>query len=124
MAKTKNIEAFCPVCASVQKMAIVGDVLVSQSDSKKWARCKKCKQTTAVEYHPTKKVMSEIENLAEKSTEYSPAKSYIIGELIFHREWNDYGKVISKQIISNGGSSITVEFQNIGNKKLIETINK
>ncbi|MFZ2863943.1 MAG: hypothetical protein WA440_04250, partial [Ignavibacteriaceae bacterium] len=50
--------------------------------------------------------------------------SYEIGQTIFHENWNDFGKVVSKEVLSNGQKSISVEFQKSGNKKLVESYNK
>lgn len=119
MAKSKNIEEFCPICGSVTKMVVSGEVKVNQEENKYWARCKKCKQMNVVvlKAKNTEKPDYAIEN----STEYSPAKSYSIGEYIYHKAWDDFGRVISKEPVSNGNHSILVEFQKSGNKKLLET---
>jgi hypothetical protein len=61
-----------------------------------------------------------IEN--EDCTVYAPTKSFTVGESIYHKNWDDFGKVVGKDVLSNGQSSITVEFQKSGNKKLIESI--
>ena len=63
-----------------------------------------------------------IEN--EDCTVYSPVRTFKIGESIYHENWDDFGKVISKETLSNGQSSISVEFQKSGFKKLIESLNK
>ena len=68
----------------------------------------------------TKPSLEGIEN--GDCTVYSPSKSFSVGESIYHENWNDFGKVVSKEILSSGQSSITVEFQKLGNKKLIESL--
>ena len=121
MAKVKNVEAFCSVCNGVRKMELTGEV--AGDDNKRWAKCKKCKQTMIIniaEDVVVQKVSTEgIEN--NSCTTYSPAKSFEVGETIFHENWNDFGKVVSKEVLSNGQKCITVEFQNSGNKKLVES---
>ena len=62
-----------------------------------------------------------IEN--HECTTYSPMKKYVLGETIYHQSWDDFGKVITKETLSNGQNSITVEFQKSGFKKLIESLN-
>ncbi|MGE5436870.1 MAG: hypothetical protein ACM3O3_06545 [Syntrophothermus sp.] len=123
MARIKNAEAFCNVCGAVRKMEIAGDVSADQPN-KKWAKCKKCKQTMIIELsdEPKEKKPSleGIEN--ENYTVYSPASTYSVGESIFHQSWDDYGRVVSKEILGNGKSSIVVEFKKSGKKKLIESI--
>jgi hypothetical protein len=46
MAKVKNVEAFCSVCNAVRKMELTGDI--AGDENKRWAKCKKCKQTMVI----------------------------------------------------------------------------
>lgn len=130
MARIKNIEAFCSVCNSTTKMELAGDVPVFNSENKRWAKCKKCKQMMIVEIstNSDQKTTAEkptIEQIVyENCSEYSPQKTFIVGESIYHKTWDDYGMVVSKSISSTGHNSITVEFQKSGQKKLIESILK
>lgn len=122
MARVKNIEAFCGVCNTMRKMELAGDV--ADQENKRWAKCKKCKQTMvidmAVNVKEGKPSLEGIET--QDCTVYAPSKSFSVGESIYHQNWNDFGKVVSKQILSNGRSSIAVEFQKSGHKKLIESL--
>ncbi len=124
MAKIKNVEAFCKFCGAIRKMELTGDV--AGDDNKRWAKCKKCKQTMIISISDdvvSQKVsLDGIEN--ETYVTYSPTQSYEVGQNIFHENWNDFGKVVSKEILSNGQKSIMVEFQKLGNKKLIESFIK
>lgn len=124
MARVKNIEAFCSFCNNVTKMELSGDVIVEESENKKWAKCKKCKQTMVidltVDMKEKKPSLEGIEN--EDCKTYSPKQSYEVGEAIYHKNWDDFGKVVSKDVLSNGQKSISVEFQKSGNKKLIESL--
>lgn len=125
MARVKNIEAFCSVCNAVQKMELAGEVVALEGENKRWAKCKKCKQTMMIDLESdvkeTKPSLEGIEN--NECTTYAPTKSFTVGESIYHQNWDDFGKVVSKEIMSNGRSSISVEFQKSGLKKLIESIN-
>ena len=124
MARIKNIEAFCPNCAGLKKMELAGEVLGIESQNKYWAKCKKCKQTMiidmAVDVKEMKPSLEGIEN--EECTVYAPSKSFTVGESIYHKNWDDFGKVVSKEILSSGQKSIAVEFQKSGLKKLIESL--
>jgi hypothetical protein len=126
MARLKNIEAFCNSCSSVQKMEIKGDVSGEDTDTKKWAKCKTCKQVMLVDVSEQLKSsnisLDGIEN--EDCTVYSPLRTFKVGESIYHENWDDFGKVVSKETLSNGRSSISVEFQKSGLKKLIESLNQ
>lgn len=125
MARLKHIEALCTSCNVVQKMEITGEVSGEGSENKKWVKCKKCKHVMIIDLsnnpHSGSFSLEGIEN--ENCTEYSPIKSYTVGESIYHKNWDDFGKVVSKETLSNGRKSITVEFQKAGNKKLIEALN-
>jgi len=125
MARIKNVEVFCPVCNAVRKMELAGEVTGADSENKRWAKCKKCKQTMIIDMSEnvkdTKPSLEGIEN--GECTVYSPRKSFSVGESIYHENWDDFGKVVSKDVLSSGQSSITVEFQKLGNKKLIESFN-
>jgi hypothetical protein len=123
MARIKNVEVFCPNCGTVKKMELTGEAHGTDSENKFWAKCKKCKQTMIInmteDVKDAKISLDGIEN--ENCTVYSPEKSFSVGESIYHRNWDDFGKVISKERLSSGQSSIAVEFQKLGLKKLIES---
>jgi len=125
MAKVKNIEAFCTSCGTVRKMEITGELSGEGNENKRWAKCKKCKQTMEIDLESDvqdgKVSLEGIED--EDCTTYSPLKTFNLGEVIFHENWNDFGRVVSKETLSNGQHSISVEFQNSGLKKLIESLN-
>ena len=125
MARLKNVEAFCSVCNTVTKMELAGDVVNTEEENKRWAKCKKCKQTMIIDLVEDVKVTKvDLEGIEEgECTSYSPAKTFNVGESIFHEGWNDFGKVLSKEKMSNGQNSISVEFQKSGLKKLIESLN-
>lgn len=125
MAKVKYVDAFCSHCGTERKLEISGEAFSDESGSKKWAKCKKCKQMIMVDIvdilGPEKISLDELDSKDVKT--YAPGNTYDIGEAIYHENWDDFGRVISKEILSNGKQSITVEFQKSGNKKLIESIN-
>ncbi|PIP77220.1 MAG: hypothetical protein COW85_10040 [Ignavibacteria bacterium CG22_combo_CG10-13_8_21_14_all_37_15] len=124
MAKVKNIQALCKFCNSVTKMELTGEVFSSvEHEGKEWAKCKKCKQILLIEtdsiVRDSKHKIDQI--ILENSIDYSPEKTFSVGDTIYHKTWDDFGIVISKLSLSNGKGSITVEFQKLGFKKLLET---
>lgn len=127
MARIKNVEAFCSVCNTVRKMELAGEVsnVDDAQGKKRWAKCKKCKQTMIIDLNEdvkdSKISLEGIEN--EACTTYAPTKSFNVGDSIYHQNWDDFGKVVSKEIMSNGQKAISVEFQKSGSKKLIESVN-
>jgi len=124
MARTKNVEAYCSFCNALRKMELAGEV--TGSENKRWAKCKKCKHTMIIDLiedvKETKVSLEGIEN--EECVTYSPQKSFEIGQSIYHQNWDDFGKVVSKETLSDGRSSIAVEFQKSGLKKLLESFNQ
>ncbi len=125
MARLKNIDAFCSSCNSIQKMEITGELSGEEVENKRWAKCKKCKQSMVIDLKAdVEAVDTSLEGIETKDfTVYSPMKSYTLGEPIYHKNWDDFGKVVSKEILSSGQKSIAVEFQKSGYKKLIESLN-
>ena len=124
MARIKNIEGFCTVCGTVTKMELGSAVSGLNTENKRWAKCKKCKQMVMVELAvDTKEGKASLEGIETGDcTVYSPGKSFQVGESIYHQNWDDFGRVVSKELLSNGRSSILVEFQKSGQKKLIESL--
>jgi len=53
---------------------------------------------------------------------YSPEKVFAVGVSIYHTDWDDMGKVTSKEKTSSGGNAIWVQFEKNGIKKLIENL--
>jgi hypothetical protein len=122
MARIKNVEAYCSVCDAVKKMEITGEV--GTDENKKWAKCKKCKQTMVIELvAKVKEEAPSLDNVEnENASDYSPKETYEVGQAIYHKNWDDFGKVTGKEIMSNGKSSIVVEFKKSGTKKLVESL--
>lgn len=54
--------------------------------------------------------------------QYSCFKSYEIGELIYHKTWNDSGKVVKIIRTSGGHKAIVVEFSRSGQKTLLSEV--
>jgi hypothetical protein len=124
MARIKNIEEFCPNCGVVTKMELAGEVSGADAEGKRWAKCKKCKQKMIINYSDAVKEPKFTSEGIEKedATTYSPKKTFTVGESIYHENFDDFGRVINKQILSSGKSSIGVEFEKSGFKKLIESL--
>ena len=126
MARVKNVEAFCNFCNTITKMEISGEASLGEDENKRWAKCRKCKHKMLIDITTEvveKKVSLEgIEN--EECVTYSPDKTFDVGQSIYHQGWDDFGKIVSKKILSDGKSSINVEFQKSGSKNLIESFNQ
>ncbi len=123
MAKAKNVEAFCSYCGTERTLELVKIAFEGESETKKWGKCKKCKQMTMIDLSQIQMLDTNSKNMeTDNAVEYSPEKSFEIGAAIYHKGWDDFGLVTAKEIVSNGQKSITVDFQKSGIKKLIESI--
>ncbi len=113
----KQIEQFCDYCGSKKKFKFRGN-FEAEPETKFWYMCLKCKHVALIsldELNPKQDMNSK-----ENCRVYSAEETYEIGEVIYHEEWQDYGKVKKKEISSSGYSIIVVEFEKHGQKKLIE----
>jgi hypothetical protein len=54
--------------------------------------------------------------------DYDPTKNFYIGQHIYHRVWDDKGEVLKKEKISSGRHAITVAFDRLGERILIENL--
>ncbi len=122
MARLKHVDAFCGYCNKVTKMEIVGELSI-QGDRRKWTRCKTCKHTMALDVDSNIKSSHNLDLSAIKIEDcklYSPVEMYEVGDSIYHKDWDDVGKVISKETTSSGMKAIVVEFEKSGTKRLLE----
>jgi hypothetical protein len=58
----------------------------------------------------------------EDASEYLPSNTYTVGQSIFHSEWGDIGKIVSKEKTSRGESAIVVAFEKLGERRLLENV--
>jgi hypothetical protein len=85
-----------------------------------WYRCTRCHHSSLIAVIEPQNGNGKLD--ATKATLYDPWHSFKIGEAIFHSEWNDVGKVLSKTRTSNGSQSILVAFEKQGQRRLIENL--
>lgn len=118
MARTKYKAQFCSYCNKESRMEI-GVEMQGVSD-KMWYRCTRCHHMSLIDL----KIQSAENgtNDASTATKYHPAQCFKIGESIFHSEWDDVGKVLSKTRTSDGSESILVMFQKQGERRLITNL--
>ncbi|HBC73822.1 MAG: hypothetical protein A2008_06885 [Candidatus Wallbacteria bacterium GWC2_49_35] len=64
----------------------------------------------------------ESQSQSLNGNQYSCFKSYEIGELIYHKTWNDSGKVVKIIRTSGGHKAIVVEFSRAGQKTLLSEV--
>lgn len=87
-----------------------------------WVRCTKCHNTMLVNLTAlmAEKPKTHTNMTAAECTPYSPSRIFAIGEAIYHKDWDDVGTVISKEITASGRNAVIVHFEKSGEKKLLE----
>ncbi len=127
MAKTKYIMHDCAYCHKPTKMELVGEQQVEGAEapsSKAWYRCTRCKHSMLIDRQSlTKGKNGDLAKIDRRScVQYSKERVFKVGQVIYHSEWDDVGRVISKQKTSDGTQAITVSFEKLGERRLIENV--
>ena len=120
MSKTKYVLFFCVSCNRESKMAIVGSM--EGMENKIWYRCTRCHHSTMIDTSKRVAADNVVKFSKDECTSYSPQRSYTVGELIYHSDWDDMGKVTGKEKTSSGGRAILVTFEKLGSRRLIENL--
>ncbi|MFI5251994.1 MAG: hypothetical protein ACHQQQ_06120 [Bacteroidota bacterium] len=119
MTRSKYSERRCNHCNKVTKMEAVGSAQVGQE--KMWFRCTRCRHMSLMSAVPDGETNGNGADM-QNATPYTPDRSFRVGEFIFHAEWNDFGKVLSKAHTSDGSQAIVVNFEKQGQRTLIESL--
>ena len=120
---------YCSVCKAHFDMTVVSE---ASDDGVVWLKCPQCAgilphmpaedeagaaEATQVEEEP----VSEVEEIdPETARVYSPEEHYEIGDVVHHRGWNDYGRVVAKEALPGNRNMIRVQFTENGEVQLIE----
>ncbi len=118
MKTPKQIERVCDYCGGKQKFKFRGN-FEAEPESKFWYACQKCKHVVLISIEELN--LQQNANAQKNYRVYSANETYEIGEIIYHEEWQDYGKVKKKEISSSGYNIIVVEFEKLGPKRLVES---
>jgi hypothetical protein len=122
MAKGKNILHRCDHCDRVTKMEIIGSA--EASPEKTWYRCTRCRHATLIDLEELRRIELEAKKKLDRTeaSEYHPEATYQVGQAIFHTDWGDVGKIISKERTSGGARAIVVSFERLGERRLLESV--
>jgi hypothetical protein len=87
-----------------------------------WVRCTKCHNTMLVNLTSlmSEKPRTHTTLSAAECTPYSPSRIFALGEAIFHKDWDDVGTVIGKEVTASGRNAVLVHFEKSGERKLLE----
>jgi hypothetical protein len=124
----KTIKQHCSVCKDDFDMEIIKQ---GSSENVVWLKCPGCQGF--LPYMPdeaeSKDASAEAEEAIaledldiENAREYSDKDTFDVGEVIHHRSWNDYGKVLSKDSLPGNRRTIWVQFLRQGKVQLLEDV--
>jgi hypothetical protein len=120
------MKQYCSVCKDHLDMEVVEE---GGEDEVTWLKCPRCKGIL-----PHMKLEGEdapapesdafsLEGIDEASIhEYDASRYYEVGDVIYHRSWNDYGRVVEKLILPGDRHAIKVQFLNQGDVNLLEAV--
>jgi hypothetical protein len=81
------------------------------------------KEDLEAEGHVPEEQNVAIEDLdVEHAREYSEKDEYQIGDVIHHRSWNDFGKIVAKDRLPGNRRTIWVQFIRQGRVQLLEGV--
>lgn len=124
--RAKYITLYSPFLMKETKHELIGEPIETESGRHQWARCTRSRHSQLVNLdaieadHDKSKAVVHITR--EDAIKYSPKDEYQIGDVIFHAVWDDVGIVRAKEVLSNGGRSIIVQFEKNNEKRLIENL--
>ena len=129
MAKTKYMMHDCAYCHRQAKMEYVGSAMTAEETQttepqKVWYRCTRCKHSMLITLDPgtAEKKSSNARIDRNQCIEYSKDKTFTVGQEIYFSDLDDVGRVVRKDKTSNGIHSITVSFEKVGERKLLESV--
>jgi hypothetical protein len=140
----KEVEEFCAFCKTTVKMPIVQED--GQEPGFLWVQCPNCHEIKPLETRPGEGFIEESGPLGREPDRaagrkplrppradepapgsgdhpsvrtYQPGEEYEPGDLIYHEQWKDTGKVVSKKESGGGRRIMVVEFEKMGQRKLV-----
>ena len=122
--KAKYITIYSPFLMKETKHELIGEPLETENGRQQWARCSVSHHSQLINLDAmqatAEKALTQIKLAREDSKEYSPKAEYQIGDVIYHKTWDDVGIVKAKEIMSNGRASLLVHFEKNKDKRLVE----
>jgi hypothetical protein len=113
---------FCTICQKVVKM----DMLRKKPDDEvAWLKCPDCDGIVPLLSASAKEMMGLKEEMVgtvvlDDCPEYEMSGCYEVGQVFYHKVWDDYGIVLQKGKESQKGRAIMVSFLKNGLKKIVE----
>ncbi len=122
--RAKYITLYSPFLMKETKHELIGEPIETENGRQQWARCTKSRHSQLVNLDKIEaeadKSKAVIHISPEDAKKYNPRDEYKVGDVIYHEVWEDLGIVRAKEVTSDGGSAIIVQFEKSSEKKLIE----
>ena len=122
--RTKYITLYSNFLMKETKHELIGEPVITETGKHQWARCTRSHHSQLINLDSidadSDKSKAVIPFTKDEARKYSPRGNYNIGEVIFHKVWDDIGIVQRKDTTSTGGNAIIVQFEKNLEKKLIE----
>ncbi len=128
---SNTIRQHCSVCKADFDMEIIKQ---GSGEGVVWLKCPSCQgflphmteeESTAAPAEDADSPAVAIEDLdIENAKEYSEDQEYSVGDVIHHRSWNDYGKIVSKETLPGNRRIILVRFLRQGKVQLLEGLKR
>ncbi len=124
--RAKYITLYSPFLMKETKHELIGEPIETESGRHQWARCTRSRHSQLVNLDAIEQEQDKskaiIHITREDAKKYNPRDEYKIGDVIYHAVWDDVGIVRDKEVTSNGGFSIVVQFEKNNEKRLIEKL--
>lgn len=128
---SSTIKQHCSVCKADFEMEIIKQ---GSNENVVWLKCPGCQGF--LPYMPNEEADAKseaskeddaiaLEDLdVEHAREYYEDQTFEVGDVIHHRSWNDYGRVVSKDALPGNRHTIWVQFLRQGKVQLLEGVQK
>lgn len=132
VAKKRLINQHCSVCKKDFDMEVIDG---GESNDVIWLKCPGCEGFLPymteedgggganASADPSELAPEDLDDEEkEHAKEYEESGEYVVDDVIYHRSWNDYGKVIAKEELPGHRKTIIVNFVNQGKIRLLEGV--
>jgi hypothetical protein len=121
ISSTRTIRQYCSVCKATLDMAVVDTV---QEHEVTWLKCPRCNgilphmitreepreaEVPAPAVVETPAGIPELERTGAR--DYDPSLTFVVGEIVYHRSLNRYGRVVEKTVLPGQRAALRVQFE-------------
>ncbi len=126
-SKVRTIRQYCSVCKATLDMSVVDTV---QGDEVTWLKCPRCagilphmlsreearpeetpSEPATVAPPPAEAPAAILESERGAARDYDPGQRYEVGDIVYHRSMNQYGRVVEKSVLPGNRTTIRVQFE-------------